>query len=147
MIAFLMALLLLCSFGLPVLAATGESGSGFTFGTILEFIKGIFIPSKDYFHTQISRLNDKVNEKLGGLGYLYRTIDNFFDGLGSSTANADITFTLPNNYFYRGYQGMSIDFLTSARPYLKVFKDVLTAACCIFTAIVCYHKLRTLFEV
>lgn len=145
----ILLLMLILVFACSVVTfAADDSGGGFfpSFGDILDFIKNIFIPKPNYFHNKIVELNDKVNLKLGGISYLYSTLNNFFKTLSGGAPDIGLDFSIPANYLFNGHKGITIDALTSARPYLKVMKDVLNVACCLFTAICCYHKVRMIFE-
>lgn len=146
LLVLLLVLLSLFAFSVPVLAASGDSGGGIFSGLnqLANFVKRIFVPSQDYFHNKLATLSDKVNAKLGGVGYLYQMLHGFFSTLNNAPAQT-LQFSLPDNFLYRGYQGISIDLFYSARPYLKLLNGVLTAAVCLFTAIACYHKLRSFF--
>ncbi len=143
---FFPAVLLLTS--LPVTAYAVDGGhwwDAFSWlGDIANFIKYLFVPSENYFHNRLSHLNSLVNEKFGGLGQLYQTLNDFFRKL-SSPASVRLEFTMPDDFFWQGYSGFSMNFLQSAAPYLNLLRNVLTAAFFLLTVIVCYHKLRTFF--
>lgn len=122
--------------------ASGGIFSGIT--DIYQAVKNIFVPREDYFHNKISELNEIAQDRFGGLAYLYLMLDSFFKTLNSSTP-AGLSVSLPDNYFFYGYHGFSFNLLHSAAPYINFLKSVLNAVCCLFTAIACYHKLRTFF--
>lgn len=146
----ILLLMFVCFFACSVVTfAADDSGGGFfpSFGDILDFIKNIFIPKPNYFVNKFADLNGKVNDKLGGIAYLYSTLNNFFKALSGGAPDIGLAFTIPANYLFSGHKGISVDALTSARPYLKFMKDVLNVSCCLFTATCCYHKLRVIFEV
>lgn len=147
---FMVFVLVFSFFSVSSFAATSEDApadNGIFGGLsdVLSFVKDIFIPKPDYFHNKITALNDKINDKLGGVAYLYNMIKEFLSDLSRGASAADLTFSVPKNFLYSGYGGFSIDFLQSSKPYIKLLNDVLTAAFCIFTGIMCYHKLRTIF--
>lgn len=128
-------------------AAFAAEGGGIFSGleSLANFVKRIFIPDKNYFMNKIAGLNARLNDRFGGIAYLFQLLHHFFSAIGSSSTAA-ITFKLPNNYFFEGYRGMAIDFFQLARPYISVLRSVLTSAYVLFIAICCYHKLRTLFR-
>lgn len=136
-----LVLALLCALSVPAFAVDSDEDEHNT-----NFIKALFVPSDNYFQNKIQVLNEKVNAKLGGVAYLYNMLDSFFKTLSSGAPNTDLKFSVPNNYLYSGYKGFDFDFLYSAKPYIKLLKDVLTAACYLLTGIICYHKLRTFFS-
>lgn len=128
-------------------AAFAAEGGGIFSGleSLANFVKRIFVPDKNYFMNKNAGLNARLNDRFGGIAYLFQLLHHFFSAIGSSSTAA-ITFKLPNNYFFEGYRGMAIDFFQLARPYISVLRSVLTSAYVLFIAICCYHKLRTLFR-
>lgn len=141
LISICFTLMLLLSLSIPAFAVDAEDEQANT-----SFIKSLFVPSDNYFQNKMQVLNDKVNAKLGGVAYLYNMLQSFFTTLDSGAPDVGINFSLPNGYLYNGYKGFKYDFLYTAKPYIKLMKDVLTAACYLITGIVCYHKLRTFFS-
>lgn len=149
-IALLLAVVLLLSFSVPAFAATDSDGNIFTsiFSGLKEaanFLKRLIVPDPNYFHNKLADLSRRVNERFGGLGQLYQIIDNFFKVLNSAQS-ASIMFKTPNNFLFRGYQGVSINVLEFAKPFTDFLRNVLNAAACLFTAVICYKKLLTFFE-
>lgn len=140
------AVFLLTSLPVTAYAVEGEHWyDAFSwFGDIANFIKYLFVPSENYFHNRLSKLNGLCNQKFGGLAQLYQTLNDFFGKL-SNPAPASLDFTIPDNFFWQGYSGFSMNFLQSAGPYLNLLRSVLTAAFFLLTVIVCYHKIRTFF--
>ncbi len=116
-----------------------------TLADVYQAVKNIFVPKDDYFHNKLNRLNNLVNDRFAGLGHLYLMLNSFFKRL-NNPKEASLTFTLPENYFFSGSGGFTGDLLYSARPYINMLKAVLNGAVCIYTAIVCYHKLRKFFS-
>ncbi len=148
-VVFLISILLF-SFPLPAAAMEREaapvtSSSVLSLADIYQAAKNIFVPKEDYFHNKLKHLNDLVNDRFAGLGHLYLMLNDFFKRLNNPKA-ASLTFTLPENYFFKGSGGFTGDLLYSARPYIELLKGVLNGAVCIYTAIVCYHKLRKFFS-
>lgn len=114
------------------------------FGDIANFIKYLFVPSENYFHNRLSYLSSLCNQKFGGLGQLYQTMNDFFGRLGNP-GSAELRFRIPNNFLWNGSTGVSFDMLSGASSYISLIRSVLTAAFFLFTVVVCYHKLRTFF--
>ena len=148
--ALLIAAALIC-FPLPALAMDAPVSPPVTlsiFDTLADVyqaVKNIFVPKEDYFHNKLNHLNNLVNERFAGLGHLYLMLNDFFKRL-NNPKEASLTFTLPENYFFAGSGGITGDLLYSARPYINMLKGVLNGVICIYTAIVCYHKLRKFFS-
>lgn len=114
------------------------------FGDVANFIKYLVVPPENYFHNRLALLNNLINEKFGGLGQLYQTLDDFFHKLASPAA-VRLKFTLPDNFLWPGSSGFTADLFTSAGPYISLLRGALTAAFFLLTVITCYHKLRTFF--
>ncbi len=148
--AALLISVVLFSYSLPVLAMEGDvvplsASSILSLADVYQAVKNIFVPKEDYFHNKLNHLNNLVNDRFAGLGHLYLMLNSFFKRL-NSPKEASLTFTLPENYFFAGSGGFTGDLLFSARPYVNMLKAVLNGAVCIYTAIVCYHKLRKFFS-
>ncbi len=148
-IALLFALLILSAVSVPAFALDGNpppaDTSILSISDVYQAVKNIVVPKEDYFYHKLDHINDLVNEKFAGLGHLYLMIHQFFTRLNNPQP-ASLSITLKDNFFYDGYQGMTFDFLSVAAPYISFFRLVTSAACCILTAIACYHKLRTIFR-
>lgn len=141
----LLAVLVLAFASVSAFAADGSSRGVLSwFSDVGGFIRDIFVPDGNYFNNQLSRLNRHINSRFAGLGELYQMIDSFFKTL-SNPPPVSLSLTIPNNFLFSGYRGTRVAFMAPAQPYLKLIRDVLTAAVCLLTAIVCYHKLRTFF--
>lgn len=130
----------------PVVAFAAEGDGLFSgLASIAQFLKNLIVPNPDYFHNKLAALSGQVNEKLGGVAYLFQMLREFFAQLNSAPT-AGIVFQLPDNFFFGGYRGMSMDLFSGAKPYVGMLRNVGTAAFCVLTAIVCYHKLRAFFR-
>ena len=148
---FYLALLLTAACILLVPAFADDGGKHWWdafgwFGEIANFIKSLVVPPANYWHNRLAVLNGMVNEKFAGLGQLYRTLDDFFRRL-SDPAAGQLVATIPNDFLFQGYRGFSMDFFSAAAPYIRFLRAVLSGACFLLTAIVCYHKVRTFFTV
>ena len=127
-------------------AFAAEEGGVFSgLESLANFVKRIFVPAPNYFHNELGSLSGHVNERFAGLGQLYQLLHGFFSEL-SHPVTSGITFKLPNNYFFAGYRGMSIDFFQLAKPYISLLRDFLTACYTLIVAIACFHRLRTFFR-
>lgn len=145
---FIALLLSACILMVPAYAADDTGGHWWDafswFGEIANFAKSLIVPPENYFHNRLAKLNGMVNAKFAGLGQLYRTLDQFFRVL-SDPAPAQLKVSIPDNFFFQGYRGLSIDFFGSAAPYLRFLRSALSGSCFLFTVTVCYHKVRTFF--
>ncbi len=126
-------------------SALVSSPSVLSLADVYQAVKNIFVPKEDYFHNKLNHLNNLINDRFAGLGHLYLMLNSFFKRL-NNPKEASLTFTLPENYFFSGSGGFTGDLLFSARPYINMLKAVLNGAVCIYTAIVCYHKIRKFFS-
>lgn len=140
-----LSLALILALVLNVTAFAVEGGILGTLADLKAFFVRLIVPDKNYFHNALGAISAHANERLGGVAYLYHMINNFFNELRYAPT-AGLSFSLPNNFFFRGYRGMNFDFLASAKPYVDFIRNVTTAAYCIFIGICCYHKLRTFFN-
>lgn len=127
--------------------AFAADGGGIFSGleSIANFIKRIFVPNKNYFHNQLGSLSDHVNSRFAGLGQLYQLLHDFASELSRPLTNG-LVFKIPNNYFFPGFRGLSVDVLQIAKPYISFIRDFLTACYSLFIAACCFHKLRTFFS-
>ena len=114
------------------------------FGDVANFIKYRVVPPENYFHNRLALLNNLINEKFGGLGQLYQTLDDFFRKL-ATPKTAELQFRIPDNFWGSGYTGVSFNIFSGAGVYIQFIRGFLTAAFFLLTVIVCYHKLRTFF--
>ncbi len=148
--AVFLMIILLFSFPLSAAAAGRDTipvspSSVLSLADVYQAVKNIFVPKEDYFHNKLNHLNNLVNDRFAGLGHLYLMLNSFFNRL-NNPKEASLTFTLPQNYFFAGSGGFTGDLLYSAKPYINMLRGVLNGALCIYTAIVCYHKLRKFFS-
>lgn len=141
----LLAALVLMGLSIPAFAADGSSRGALSwFSDVGIFLRDVFVPDGNYFNDQLSLLNDHINSRFAGLGELYQMLNHFFKVLNNPPP-ITINLTIPNNFLFSGYRGTRVSFLPMIKPYLSFIRDVLTAAACLLTAIICYHKLRTFF--
>ena len=149
-VALAMACVVLCGAFVPamanpsvsVLAASSDSGG--LLAWIADFIRWLFVPDSGYFQSQISRLSDKVNSKLGGLSYLYQMLQNFFQGL-QHPGQAGLSMQVQPGYWFSGSGGVSVNLLGGAIPFVSMLRTVTTGLFAILTAMAGYKKLRSLF--
>lgn len=135
-------------FSFPAYASSPSFPVAFSFPSfhdLGDFFVSLFVPGEDYFNDNLRSLNDLINSRFGGLGELYQIINNFFS-IFQSSRPAEITFSLPSNYFFPGYRGFSYNVFALAAPYISFVRNVLNSSCILFTAIACYHKLRVFFS-
>lgn len=147
LIVLLLCITLFFSLSISVCASdvSPTADEGFTFGTILEFIKDIFVPSTNYFNNKIAVLNNNINDRLGGVAYLFQMINSFFDTLKTAPLT-EFNFSVPDGMYGSDYKGFSIDVFSMAKPFIRILRSVSIAFMCLFTGIICYKKLIKLFE-
>lgn len=139
------AILLFSLLSMTVFADSSSTGIFSGLGDIARFLKRLIVPDANYFHNELASLSKHANDRLGGVAYLYLMINNFFNQL-KNVPNMALNFSIPNNFYFRGFQGVNIDVLGAAKPFIDLIRNVLTSAACLFTAVTCYHKLRTFFQ-
>lgn len=148
LIFFLFVFILSLSLASPVFASdtgTGEEpGGGFTFETIGEFIKGLFIPDDDYFTNKTTELNNAFESKVGGLLRLSNLLSSFWNDLGKQSQG--FIFSLPSGHFFGSSAALNINLFgfEHSSSFLTLIRGVGNTFIILLTAIVCYHKLRTL---
>lgn len=130
---------------IPAYASTVDPPLDTSETGLIAFIKGLFIPSDNYFTNQFQRLNDRFSEKMGGLGLLFGSIQNFFSSLGTLSTSS-LSFALPDNYFFSGYKGININFLDSISVYVNLIRNVFNVVVCLLTSFCCYKKIVTFLE-
>jgi len=144
--AFGLCILVICFF--PVLAYADDSSHWWDafgwFGNVANFIKYLVVPPENYWHNRLAKLNGLINAKFSGLGQLYQTLSDFFWRL-SDPASGQLIASIPDNFFFDGYRGFSMDFFGAATPYIRFLRSFLSAGFFLFTIVVCYHKLRSFF--
>lgn len=115
------------------------------FAPITDFIKWLFLPSDNYFHNQLQKLSELFYARLGIFTYLYKLIRDFFAGF-ASLPTSQLVFSLPDDYFFTGFNGMSVNLLSTVNPYVKFLRDVLNAFCCVTTAVVTFKHIQVMFK-
>lgn len=147
LLGFFLIVLLLASLTCVAYASDVNDGDmGGFFAKMFDFVKGLFFPSSDYFPNQIQRLQGIVNKKMGGVGYLYSMLKNFFTQLKNTSVSTALTFSIPDNFLFKGDKGITINLLESAAVYIKLLRDVVNVVVCLVTAMVCYKKLSAFFS-
>lgn len=148
-VAVSLAVILLFSFCTVAYAADADGGIVESIFSGLKeaanFLGKLFVPDANYFHNKLGDLSARVNERFGGLAYLYRILNNFFSSLKNVPA-IEFMVNIPNNFLFRGYKGISLDFFSAAKPYISFLRNTLNAFFYIFTAVICYKKLLTFFH-
>lgn len=147
LIVLLLCITLFFSLSISVFASdvSPTADEGFTFGTILEFIKDIFVPSTNYFNNKIAVLNNNINDRLGGVAYLFQMINSFFDTLKTAPLT-EFKVSVPDGLYGSDFNGIDVDVFSHAKPFLRLLRSSVIAFMCLFTGIICYKKLIKLFE-
>lgn len=123
----------------PVFASSGSNDNGGFFDSFI----GLFVPDENYFENKIEELNNRVNQKLGGLGYLYKTIESFFKNLNAAPSS-EVDITLPNSF--SSGKPIKVNLFGMGSSFLPIARGAITCFMLLITAVVCYKKLITLFE-
>lgn len=109
-----------------------------------DFFIGLFVPEDGYFQKWYQSLKAAVDEKLSGVSSLYNGLTSFFDSLSGSSET--IRFEIPANHFFTGSPAISADIFENLSSVISFIRGVLTGAVVLFTAIICYRKLVTIFR-
>ncbi|WMJ84286.1 hypothetical protein ACS3UN_07985 [Oscillospiraceae bacterium LTW-04] len=124
-------------------------------GGILGFLKGfwdalkdafigLFVPSEGFFADYFEDIRAVASVKMGGLLSLYNALLGAFQSLNGDTPS--MTFQIPANSMFPYSPLVTFDVLGHVRSYVEWVKGFLTGCVVLFTAVVCYRRLVTLFE-
>lgn len=114
---------------------------------LIEIVAKIFIPSEGYFENFFNEISLAFGEKTKGLGSVFEGVKSLFDGLNSVTGETALTMTIPNNHFYSGYSGITVNFLNpKLKPLLDTVRSVFNSVLVLFTSIICIKKLIALIQ-
>lgn len=109
-----------------------------------DFFIGLFVPEDGYFQQWYQSLKTAVDKKLSAISALYNGLTGFFNSLSGRTTS--IVLEIPANHFYAGSPSVSADIFEKLGSVLSFLRGVLTGAIVLFTAIICYKKLVTIFS-
>ena len=107
----------------------------------VDTIKGLFIPSADYFKNFFDEIKSAFDKKLGGLSDLLGSLGSSFESLKNSTAKTTLTIKMPDNQLFAGYKGITVDVLKYVGPVLSFIRGLFNAILVVSTIIICYRKL------
>ena len=124
-------------------------------GGILGFLKGfwdalkdafigLFVPREGFFADYFKDIQSVASVKMGGLLSLYNAMLGAFQSLNGDTPS--MIFEIPANSMFPYSPLVTFDVLGRVRPYVAWVKGFLTGCVVLFTAVVCYRRLVTLFE-
>lgn len=124
-------------------------------GGILGFLKGfwdslanafisLFVPSDDFFSSYFEEIRSSASVKMGGLLSLYNAMLDAFQSLNGDTPT--LKLEIPENRLFPSSPLISVNILENASTYVLWVKRFLTGFVVLFTAVVCYRRLVTLFE-
>ena len=109
-----------------------------------DFFIGLFIPEEGYFQQWYQSLKTEVDKKLSAISALYNGLTGFFNGL--SGRDASVILEIPANHFYDGSPAVSADIFDKLGSVVSFLRGILTGFIVLFTAIICYKKLVTIFS-
>ncbi len=111
------------------------------------FFIGLFVPEDGYFQSWFQAIKSAFESKIGGLSIVFASISDAFNRLSTATeTDSQLVFTVPDNSLWNGFNGISVDFLVSARPYMRWIRPVFNGIILIFTVVLCYRKLITIIK-
>lgn len=113
--------------------------------TLVETIKGLFVPEDGYFEEWFQSLKDAFDRQVGGVGGLLEYIQQKFQALQNGQhRRTSLVITLPDNLLFPGFKGVSGNMLAGLDSMLTFLRNVLTAIVVILTAIAVIRKVIAL---
>lgn len=109
--------------------------------TLADTIKGLFVPSDDYFKSFFDEIKSAFDKKLGGLSEFVNSISESFSALKNVDGLSSFTITLPNNQFFYGYDGITVDILAKIKPLLSFLRGLFNSILVVSTCVFCYRRL------
>lgn len=105
---------------------------------LLNALKYLFIPSKEFLSNFRDDILAKFDKKFGSVFSALNYLKERFKGLSAKKDLRDIFKVSypPGTFMY----GISIDFLAYASPVLEFFRFCVTGFLCYWTAMTCYNK-------
>ena len=112
------------------------------FDNLLDFFISILVPSEGYFEDWFNEIKNAFEDKLGGLMDFIDEVTNAFDDIANNNGtDSSLIITLPDNWLFSGYKGISVDVLKPFAYLLAWIKNIFNVIVCIFTAITCYKSI------
>lgn len=110
-------------------------------------LKSFFVPDEGYFSDWFQEIKNAAMKKLSPISETFDLFNQLGDGMKNTNSKDDgLYIDVPDNLYYRGFQGFRVDILKSVRPILGIVRNVFTMVCVIFTGIVCYRRIIVIFE-
>lgn len=109
-------------------------------------LKSLFIPSPDFLSDFVDDIKTAFESKLGGLSNLVSSVSNMFDSLKNVSGSTVLTITIPDNQFYHGYKGLTVDVFSFFGSLLSFIRGVFNSILVILTIVVCYRRLINIVE-
>lgn len=113
---------------------------------LLDFFKSIFIPSSDYFKNFFNEIKTAFESKLGGIGDLMHSLSDMFERLKNTTSESSLVIHVPDNQFFPGYKGISVNVLEHVKPLINFVRGVFNSIIIVFTIIICYRKIVSIIK-
>lgn len=102
----------------------------------------LFVPEDGYFTRWLKEIKEAFEEKTGGLSNVFEYVSDMFDDLKSTDfTDSSIKMKVPDNLFFPGYKGITVDLLGAVGPLLRWVRGVFNAIMVLFTLIICYRRL------
>lgn len=103
------------------------------------FFVDIFIPSENYFNNKIAEMSSLINEKLGGIRYLYQMISYFFEFI-QTVPDYDYNLNLQAGVITPNQSNINVDLFYYSNSFVSLFRLSVSGFICICTAIICYKR-------
>ena len=116
--------------------------------TFLDFLKKVFVPDPDYLKKWVEEIRAAFEQKVGGLTGLLEELRQRFQSLKDASYNgSSIVVSLPDNYLFPGFQGVSAEVLgISFGPLLRWLRSVFTGIMILVTILICWRKLQKIID-
>lgn len=109
--------------------------------TLIDTLKGLFVPSGDYFQNFFNEIKADFDKKLGGISDFINSITGAFSSLKNFDGDSRLVLRFPDNQFFQGYDGISVDVLAPVSSMIGFVRGIFNAILIIFTTIICYRRL------
>ncbi len=106
---------------------------------------GLFIPEDGYFEAWFSEVREAFDRRVGGVGGLIAYIRQKSQALkDGSYGRSSLVISLPKDFLYSGFPGVTGDALSGLGPLLGWIRGVLTAIVVLFTAMAVLRRVIAL---
>lgn len=143
----LLAILLIFSFGTVCFATEPEEppDNNGIISAILDGLIGLFVPTDEFFQDWWNEISHAVDIKVVGLKTTLSSFSEQFSSLTSTTERPVIVLELEDNQLFHGSDGVSVDLLETAQPFLNFMRPILNGLVAILLIIYCYKTVTAMF--